>query len=103
MNIEDRIQSLVIEGPQRARSVEPLEETGKAGGEKFSNLLTKAVGELDRLQVDSDQEMRKVAMGEGNLHEMSIAMEKANISMRLALKVKSKVLDAYQQVMRMGA
>ncbi len=103
MNIEDRIQSLAIEGPQRARPIEPVQGPEKAGGEKFSNLLTKAVGELDRLQVESDQEVRKVAMGEGNLHEMSIALEKANISMRLALKVKSKVLDAYQQIMRMGA
>ena len=103
MNIENSIQSLVVEGAQGAKALRPTQDVEKPGGEKFSNLLTKAVGELDRLQVQSDQEVSKVAMGEGNLHEMSLALEKANISMRLALKVKSKVLDAYQQVMRMGA
>lgn len=103
MNIEDRIQALVIDGPQRADRIRQIEKPEKPDGENFGNVLTKAVGELDRLQLDADQEVRKVAMGDGNLHEMSIALEKANISMRLALKVKSKVLDAYQQIMRMGA
>jgi flagellar hook-basal body complex protein FliE len=102
MNIENRIQSLVVEGPQGAQDVGEVHGASKADGQNFGNVLTKAVGELDRLQLDADSEVKKVAMGEGNLHEMSIALEKANISMKLALKVKSKVLDAYQQVMRMG-
>ncbi|MCG5054393.1 MAG: flagellar hook-basal body complex protein FliE [Myxococcales bacterium] len=102
MNIENRIQSLTVEGPEAARP-EGLSRPGAAGkGESFGNVLTKAVGELDRLQLEADHEVKKVALGEGNLHEMALALEKANISMRLALKVKSKVLDAYQQVMRMG-
>lgn len=102
MNIEDRIQALVVEGPQRSQRIEQVGKADKAGSGDFSNVLTKAVGELDRLQLDADREVKNVALGDGNLHEMSIALEKANISMRLALKVKSKVLDAYQQIMRMG-
>ncbi|MDX2022113.1 MAG: flagellar hook-basal body complex protein FliE [Deltaproteobacteria bacterium] len=105
MNIEDRIQSLAVEnlsGSSRSESLRDVQAASKPGGENFGNVLTKAVGELDRLQLDADSEVKKVAMGDGNLHEMSIALEKANISMRLALKVKSKVLEAYQSVMRMG-
>lgn len=102
MNIENRIQSLVVDGASGADDLGEVQGAPKAGGENFNNVLTKAVGELDRLQLDADSEVKKVAMGEGNLHEMSIALEKANISMKLALKVKSKVLEAYQQVMRMG-
>lgn len=102
MNIENRIASLVVQGPQQVEGLAEVQGAPKAGGDNFGNVLTKAVGELDRLQLDADNEVKKVAMGDGNLHEMSIALEKANISMRLALKVKSKVLEAYQQVMRMG-
>ena len=44
----------------------------------------------------------KVAMGGGNLHEMSLALEKADITLRLATKVRNKLLDAYNDIMRMG-
>ena len=83
--------------PQRPRAVEGAAQTG------FGETLNKAIGQLDELQVAADRQMTEVAMGGGNLHEMAIALEKANVSMRLAVKVRNKVLDAYQQVMRMGS
>jgi len=37
----------------------------------------------------------------GSIHEVIIAMEKADISFRTMLQVRNKVLDAYQEIMRM--
>ena len=54
------------------------------------------------MQVDADQQAEKVALGGGNLHEMSLALEKADVSMRLAMKVRNKMIDAYQEIMRMS-
>ena len=42
-----------------------------------------------------------LAGGEGNLHETMLALEKADVSMRVAMKVRNKILDAYNEVMRM--
>jgi flagellar hook-basal body complex protein FliE len=75
--------------------------TEKAGA-SFTDTLGKAVGELDKLQGEADQQARLVADGAGNLHEVAIAMEKADVAMRLAMKVRNKIVDAYNEIMRMG-
>ena len=54
------------------------------------------------MQLDADAQAEKVALGGGNLHEMSLALEKADVSMRLAMKVRNKLIEAYQEIMRMS-
>ena len=41
--------------------------------------------------------------GQGELHETLIAVEKADISFKFMMNVRNKVVDAYREVMRMGA
>jgi flagellar hook-basal body complex protein FliE len=79
-----------------------LEKPTAAGEGTFTGELTKALGEVDKLQVDADQQAKMVAEGGGNLHEMSLSLEKADISMRLAMKVRTKLIDAYNEIMRMS-
>jgi flagellar hook-basal body complex protein FliE len=80
-----------------------VEKAGSVGGEgSFVGELGKALGQMDKLQVDADQQAKMVAEGGGNLHEMSLALEKADISMRLAMKVRTKLVDAYNEIMRMS-
>ncbi|HEX4510483.1 MAG TPA: flagellar hook-basal body complex protein FliE [Burkholderiaceae bacterium] len=80
-----------------------VEKGGKSVGPgSFAETLGNAMQKVDAMQVDADQQAEKVALGGGNLHEMSMALEKADISMRLAMKVRSKLVDAYQEIMRMS-
>ena len=82
-----------------------LESGGVApasGGGSFVDALGKALATTDRLQLDADQQSAAVAAGTGNLHETSIALEKADVALRLATKVRNKVVEAYQDVMRMS-
>jgi len=79
-----------------------IEKPGKSGEGTFTGELSKALGEVDKLQVDADQQAKMVAEGGGNLHEMSLSLEKADISMRLAMKVRNKLVDAYNEIMRMS-
>jgi len=72
-----------------------------AGGPSFADALGKAVGEVEKLQVAADDEATKSALGAGNLHETALALEKADVSMRVLTKVRNKVVDAYQEIMRM--
>jgi len=86
--------------------IKGLEARGPArvpgGGVSFADTLGQALGTVDRLQLEADGEAAKVAQGGGNLHEMSLALEKADVAMRLAVKVRNKLLDAYNEIMRMG-
>ncbi len=75
-------------------------QAGKAEG--FGGVMAEALGKVEALQTASDQEATKVARGEGNLHELSISLEKADVAMRVAVKVRNKLVDAYNEVMRMS-
>ena len=73
-----------------------------SNGASFAETLGQAIESVDKVQLEADAQANKVATGGGNLHEMSLALEKADVSMRLAMKVRNKIVDAYQEIMRMG-
>lgn len=74
----------------------------KSVGEGFADALQTAVSKVNDTQLAADTAVEKLQTGESrNLHEVMISMEKADISMRLLLQVRNKVIDAYQEIMRM--
>lgn len=74
----------------------------KPAGEGFTETLKKAVDQVNESQVAADRAVDKLQTGESrNLHEVMISLEKADISMRLLTQVRNRVIDAYQEIMRM--
>ncbi len=68
----------------------------------FADLLQDAVAGVNRLQHEADRAARDYVTGEAqSLHETMIAMEKADIALRFVTQVRNKVVEAYQEVMRM--
>jgi len=67
----------------------------------FTKKLGEAISAVDQLQVEADGQSQQLAAGAGNLHETMLALEKADVAMRVAMKVRNKILDAYNEVMRM--
>jgi len=68
----------------------------------FGDLLNTMVTETNQRQQEADQAIQQLhAGGEQGLHEAMIAMEKADISLRYMVQVRNKVIEAYQEVMRM--
>jgi flagellar hook-basal body complex protein FliE len=74
----------------------------RPGGGSFADALGQALQSVEKLQLDADKSAEGVAMGGGNLHETALALEKADVALRVATKVRNKVVDAYQEVMRMS-
>jgi flagellar hook-basal body complex protein FliE len=68
----------------------------------FVSELGKAIGEIDKLQNVADAQADAVARGAGNIHEMALALEKADVAMRLAMRVRNKLVETYNEIMRMG-
>jgi flagellar hook-basal body complex protein FliE len=65
-------------------------------------LLNQAVLQVDKLSKDADAKMQALATGRShNLHETMIATEKADLALRLMVQVRNKVIDAYQEIMKM--
>ncbi len=74
----------------------------QAGGSSFGSVLKDAISDISKLQNDADKTIAKVQLEDaGSIHEAMIALEKAGISFQVMMQVRNKILDAYQEVMRM--
>jgi flagellar hook-basal body complex protein FliE len=75
---------------------------GASPAESFSKVMGDMVSQVNAAQQNSDKAIQALATGESKgLHEVMIAMEKANVSFQFMAQVKTKVVDAYQEIMRM--
>jgi len=67
----------------------------------FMDYLTGALGQVDALQKDAASSAEKLALGdESYLHNTMIAYEKANLALQLTVEVRNKMVEAYQEIMR---
>lgn len=82
-----------------------VEKSGARAGEShesFDNILKKFVTDVNSLQIQADELQNKLATGEvTDIHDVMIAVEKANLSMELMLEIRNKIIEAYQEIMRM--
>ncbi len=67
----------------------------------FGQKLKEAVSDVNKLQNEADTAMENVAKGELGVHEGMLAISKADLSLRLLVQVRNKVLDAYREISRM--
>ncbi len=73
------------------------------GGTGFQEALNGMIDSTNRAQVEADRAVEKLHSGEAkNLHEVMLSLEKADISMRMLVQVRNKVVEAYQEIMRMS-
>ena len=70
--------------------------------QSFGSYLKKALDEVNALQHEADDATRAMLSGDlGDLHKAVIATEKASLAMQLTIEVRNKVIEAYQEIMRM--
>ncbi len=75
---------------------------GAGSSAPFADLLTDAVGQVNALESQADAAVRGLMTGTGvDVHQAMIATEKASMAFELALAVRNKAVQAYEQVMGM--
>lgn len=72
------------------------------GSPSFLDALQGALAESSDLVKAADVSSAEMSAGKAGLHETLLAVEKADISFRLLMQVRNKVLEAYKEVMRMN-
>ncbi len=77
-------------------------ETPTKDGKGFGEMLTSAIREVDDLQKSADGGVENLVLGKGGTtpHEAMVALEKADIAFQLMNSVRSKIIRAYEEVMR---
>jgi len=67
----------------------------------FKGMLQTAIGEVQQAQRVSDETTVAMLLGAVDIHTATIAMEKATLTLRTFIQVRDKMLEAYQEIMRM--
>jgi len=67
----------------------------------FQKVLKRSIEEVDGLAKEANHSVQEMIAGKMDVHEAMIAMEQANISFRLMVQVRNKMMAAYEEIMRM--
>lgn len=91
-----RVQGVPPVGPGRPAG------PGKAAGPGFRDLLIQSIREVNGLQKEADAAIQGLATGKSDrVAEVFSAVEKADLAFRTLMEVRNKLVDAYQELMRM--
>jgi flagellar hook-basal body complex protein FliE len=72
-------------------------------GADFGSALKQAVGSLGQLGAKADASSLSLAKGDPiDVHEVMLQTEQASLGFSMALQVRNKLVDAYQEIMRMS-
>jgi len=78
------------------------QKPAEAKGTNFESLLTDSIKEVNNLQLEADKAIEELAAGKKeNVHSTMIAIEKASVSFQLMMQVRNKIVEAYNEIMRM--
>lgn len=99
MNIES-----VFSNPLTAVNQESVAQ--RAGSteaqQKFKSFLKDAINQTNQAQIESDIMTDKLIRGEQvELHDVMITAQKASITLNTTMEVRNKVIEAYQEIIRM--
>ena len=72
-----------------------------SGGANFGEMLKAGIEDVNKMQKTSEKAMGDIATGQvKDLHQAAIAIDKAEMSMKLMLEVRNKAISAYKEILR---
>ena len=75
---------------------------GAAPADGFGKMLDGLVATVDAKQTEAKALTQRVLLGESDqLHQSVIAMQEAGVSFSLMVEVRNKLIESYQELMRM--
>ena len=85
-----------LQGAQSAQATQAVQ------GVSFGDVLNQFVSEVNDKQIASGQAVNDLLSGkEIPLHQAMIAMQEAGVAFQLMVEVRNKLLEGYQELMRM--
>ena len=85
-----------LQGAQSAQATQAVQ------GVSFGDVLNQFVSEVNDKQIASGQAVNDLLSGKDiPLHQAMIAMQEAGVAFQLMVEVRNKLLEGYQELMRM--
>lgn len=100
INFSSSIQNRFDQIQRKSEVKKP--KTVKNSVNSFGQIFMKSLDEVNSAHKIADKMMSDLATGKNvDIHQTMIAVEKADISFRLMLQVRNKLVAAYQEINRM--
>ena len=74
---------------------------GASGGQGFGDTLQQILNKVETTGAEANDAVGRMLDGSGDVHEAMIALQTSDLSMQLAMQVRNKFVQAYQEIMRM--
>ena len=99
INNDFRIQGM---NDDLAANLTPSAGSAEKGKDSFNDILRSLVDEVDTLQKSADASIQGLVTGETtDVHDVTVKMEEAGVAFELMMEIRNKLVDAYQQILRM--
>ena len=100
ITVSSNLKALQGAGP--SQGLNPSKVSAETEGPSFADTLAQSLDKVNTLQKDADVAIQDFVAGDTrNIHETMIAVGKADLAFRLTMQVLNKIVEAYQEVMRM--
>src|SRR5262245_57238889 len=87
---------------KRSPGIQPIGQVSSTAPTGFENTLGTLVKEVSAKQAAAGQAVQGLLSGQNvSLHQTMITMEEASVSFQLMVEVRNKMLESYQELMRM--
>ncbi len=79
----------------------PTQKTEQSGP-SFKDALSGFMSDVNSMQTQADQSIEKMAAGEiSDVHQVMTSVEEAKTAFNMMMEIRNKVMEAYDEVMRM--
>jgi flagellar hook-basal body complex protein FliE len=84
------------------KSSQPSIQTQKTGVPSFKETLKTFMKDVNEMQLKADESINKMVAGEiTDVHQVMTAVEEASTAFNMMMEIRNKVMDAYQEILRM--
>jgi len=91
-----------VSGVGRPGGLGPVDRAGGASPTSFTDVLGQLVREVDGKSKAAETEVQRLMLGESdNVHQSMIAMQESGLAFTLLVEVRNKLVESYQELMRM--
>jgi len=99
MNITPPVSPLPLPPSPPALGSGGASSAGNVGESSFQDLMMQSLREVNGMQQDAQKAVEQLATGEDvNMAEVMTAVQKADMSFRLMLQMRNKLVQAYQEI-----
>jgi flagellar hook-basal body complex protein FliE len=97
--IDSKISSLIAGKVSGAATPAGAPGAGATGAGSFADVLKNSIQEVSKLQQDASQAVEDLAAGKTeNVTGVMTAMEKSDLAFQTLLAIRSKLMDAYDEI-----